>query len=255
MEGLAATSSRPVAGSRRSARRGPSLLGQPSLQAVGPEVALHDEVGRPVVSQALEPSREQRPQRGLTDADRWVRPDAVERDARRQLVGCHHLDVGQPGLGCVSPAQVPGPGVDLDGPHRRRRVAGRQCHRDRPVPGSDVGEVVIAIGRGRPSNRSSLVPESMRWRAKTPASVWRVARRSGSSSSTVDGSTRQPAPARSSGPTDQWCRGPTDRWCRDPTDRWCRGRCRRQHGPRRRFRRGRRPAVVSGLGRLLARAR
>ena len=90
-------------------------------------MALHDEnrgAGRP---QPTEPRGEQLVERGLADADRWVRPDQVEAqllvDVRRRV----DVDVAQPIANSVAGAQVAGALVDVDGDAPDRTATGERA--------------------------------------------------------------------------------------------------------------------------------
>lgn len=118
------------------------------MKAVGSEVALNNEVGRAMRSEATQPERDQLVQRPLADADRGIRPDAVDRNRRIELGGIDDPYVVETSSGGVLGAQAPGPSVRLDGPHGCVGIPVRQGESDRSVACADVDEVTIA-GLGR----------------------------------------------------------------------------------------------------------
>ena len=116
-----------------------AVLVEPAHEAVGAEVLLDDEPRLPVGRQPPEPAHEQLVERGLADADRRVRPDAVEADVRRApRRELRPSRCPRPAAAGVVTAELPGPLVHVDRPDPSRGRPPCEGEGDRPVPASEV---------------------------------------------------------------------------------------------------------------------
>ena len=166
---------------RREALAGHRELGlDPALQAVGAEVALHDEEGLAPRCEPGEPGPQEVVQRRLADPDRGVRPDEVEADVLGHLVGRRRPHRGRSRAAALrrvrsrarsltSTAQTVAAG------ERRPRVSATGPH---PQPRSR--KVPLAGGAGASSRRTAVPlssPEGENTPPATSTSTSRPARR------------------------------------------------------------------------------
>lgn len=124
------------------------------MQAVSPEVLLHDEVGRAVGAEFTEPMVQQIVEDVLADSDRWVRPDTIDHQVSRDIFRGGNDDVAE--CSSVTSAEISGPLVHIDGVHRGIGVAGCQCVGDRSVPTTDIDEHTIGRDRRRSIEQQEL---------------------------------------------------------------------------------------------------
>ena len=172
-----------VARPRAAAVDRPALGLQPAVERVGAEVLLHDEDGPSGGRQPAEPAcraaRAARPCRcgsaGSTTARRRPGPPAP-RPRRRPRT------LARPRRSALRPAQVEGPLVHVDRPHRRRGRAPGQRARDRRRSRSRGRPACPPTAGAGPSSRRCFVPVSIRSGENTPRSVASVSDRSGRSS-------------------------------------------------------------------------
>src|SRR6266581_1118855 len=134
----------PVALLRLEARDREPLLAEPLRQRVGPQVALHDQVGGAPRLEPGQPSEQQLVQRTLPDPHRRVGVDGVQASLERDLLREERGDVWRFGDLRVRPGEVERALVHVDGPDARLGRAKGEGEGDRPVTAAKVEQVARA---------------------------------------------------------------------------------------------------------------
>jgi len=99
----------------------PSPRDQPFGEAVGAEVAAHDQPRHAVRSESLQPRVEKFVKLALTNADRRIRPNHIEEHVGWNLVGKNCRDVVETVPACVVFRERHGALVHVDGPDAKVR--------------------------------------------------------------------------------------------------------------------------------------
>lgn len=121
--------------------------GEPALQRIRAEVALHDEPGIRAGTQPRQPLDEHAVELVLAHPDRRVRADRHELDGAGNIFGSARVDIVQAERLGVAAHKVKGSLVDVHRPHRGTRGLEGEAESYRPPPASEVEEVAARRGR------------------------------------------------------------------------------------------------------------
>ena len=114
---------------------------EPSLERIGPEIALDDEPGIRSLVEAGDPSLEKSVQLVLSDADRRIRADGAEGHVVGNIVGQHGVDIRETQRLGVSSHEIQCPLVDIDSPDGGVRRLDRERQRDRTPAAAEVEQI------------------------------------------------------------------------------------------------------------------